>query len=277
MNRQTAGFHLSEASAVVRLGAVGYLNARPLVYGLAGSARFVVRFDVPAKCADLLHEEAIDVGLIPSIEYLGGDYRIVPDLAIRSMGPVRSVALFTRRDITDVRSIALDTSSRTSVALVHVLCARVLGIRPAFERRGPNLDDMLSRADAALMIGDSALLVPEDRASGGLHKVDLGDMWTTATGLPFVWAFWAGRAGALDSADIDMLQRTRDAGVEHVDEIASDYFSGSAEHAAIGAEYLRDNIQYFLGPAERAALEQFYRYAAEAGVVARPEALRFYE
>src|SRR4051794_11751393 len=126
----------------VRLGAVGYLNARPLVYGLEQSTRFDVRFDLPARCAELLHGGAIDVGLIPSIEYLRGPlapgsdgrrYAIVPDLAIASRGPVASVALYTSRPIGEVRSIALDTSSRTSVALVRVLCARVFRISPALE------------------------------------------------------------------------------------------------------------------------------------------------
>ena len=116
----------------VRLGAVGYLNARPLVYGLDSSPQFDLRYDVPSECARLLHAGAIDVGLIPSIEYLrGGPYRIAPDLAIASRGPVASVAIYTTRPIADVRSIALDTSSRTSVALVSVLCARRFRIRPA--------------------------------------------------------------------------------------------------------------------------------------------------
>src|SRR5438093_7244253 len=128
--------------APVRLGAVAYLNARPLVYGLEGMPRFDLRFDLPARCAALLHERAIDVGLIPSIEYLrGGPYRIAPDLAIASRGPVASVALYTTRPIADVRSIALDTSSRTSVALASVLCARRFRIRPALESRAPDLAD----------------------------------------------------------------------------------------------------------------------------------------
>ena len=122
----------------VRLGAVEYLNARPLVFRLDRSPRFVVRFDWPSRCAALLHDNAIDVGLIPSIEYLrppasavgSQAYRIVPDLAIASHGPVASVAIYTTRAIADVRSIALDTSSRTSVALTRVLSARVFGIEP---------------------------------------------------------------------------------------------------------------------------------------------------
>src|SRR5437762_12270065 len=143
----------------VRLGAVGYLNARPLVFGLDRSPRFEVRFDVPSECARLLHAGEIDLGLIPSIEYLRGDsYRIVPDLAIASRGPVASVALFTKRPMSDVRSIVMDTSSRTSVALARVLCARLFKIEPVFEAHEPDLAAMLARGDAALLIGDNALL-----------------------------------------------------------------------------------------------------------------------
>src|SRR5262245_14129962 len=147
----------------VRLGAVGYLNARPLVYGLNAASRFAVRFDVPSRCADLLHQGAIDVGLIPSIEYLrrprtAEPYAIVPDLSIASDGPVASVAVFTSRPLADVQTIALDTSSRTSVALLRVLCARTFGIDPVLENRAADLPSMLSHCDAALIIGDNALM-----------------------------------------------------------------------------------------------------------------------
>src|SRR5215470_1941300 len=146
---------------VVRLGAVGYLNARPLVYGLERSPSFSLRFDVPSKCADLLHEGTIDVGLIPSIEYLrGAPLAIVPDLAIASKGPVASVMLYATRPIADVRSIAMDTSSRTSVALVRVLCAKLFRIDPRIESASPDLGRMLSRCDGALLIGDNALFCP---------------------------------------------------------------------------------------------------------------------
>jgi chorismate dehydratase len=270
----------------VRISAVEYLNARPLVHGLAASPRFQVRFDLPARCADLLHEGGVDLGLIPSIEYARGpagsnSYAIVPDIAIASEGPVASVAIYTTRAIEDVRSIALDTSSRTSVALVRVLCARVFGIAPVLESRGPELGEMLSSSDAALIIGDKALLqdAAEIQRPDGtvtrVEKIDLGDVWTRTTGLPFVYAFWAGRPGCLTAADVETLQRVRDGNVAHPDEIARAYFPGSAGHQAVGADYLRDNIKYFLGPREQAGLEAFYRYAAEIGVIGRAT-VRFY-
>ena len=272
----------------VRLGAVEYLNARPLVYGLDRSARFDLRFDLPARCAELLHDGQIDVGLIPSIEYLRSPlpgssvsrYSIVPDLAIASRGAVASVALFTSRPIADVRSIALDTSSRTSVALVRVLCRRVFHIDPGLERRGPDIADMLAHADAALIIGDRALLLDPAEAAATLglpsiEKIDLGTAWSEHTGLPFVYAFWAGVPDALGEDDVLALQAARDRGIEQPDAIAGSYFAQPDEQA-IGAAYLRDNIKYSLGREEQAALEHFFRYAAEAGAVERACELRFY-
>ncbi len=270
----------------VALGSVSYLNARPLVYGLDRSPRFTLRFDIPSRCADLLHAGTIDVGLIPSIEYLrpppSVEYAIVPDLAIASHGPVASVAIYTTRPIGDVRSMALDTSSRTSVALARVLCARVFKIRPALHHRGPDLSEMLTFAEAALVIGDNALVreAGEVALANGtvatVEKIDLGDVWTTTTGLPFVYACWVGRAGALTSSDVQALQRARDLGVENTGRIASDYFQATPALQAIGERYLRDNIQYAIGPEARAGLELFYRYAVESGVVDEGRALRFF-
>jgi chorismate dehydratase len=304
----------------VRVGAVGYLNARPLVYGLDRQPRFQVRFDVPSECARLLHAGAIDIGLIPSIEYLrGGPYRIVPDLAIASRGVVASVALYTTRPIADVRSIAMDTSSRTSVALVRVLCARRFGIKPAIESRGPDIDVMLAHCDAALLIGDNALFLnhrqlatltsqlstaPDSQCSAldsrgssseypkssqspesairnpqsaiQIDKIDLGDEWTAMTGLPFVWAFWAGPASALDAADVAALQRARDEGVERPEQLAREYLADAPERQQAGADYLRGNIKYYLRGDEQAALEAFYRYAVEAGVVSAARPLAFF-
>ena len=266
----------------VRLGAVGFLNARPLVHELEMHPAFELRYDVPSECARRLHAQTIDVGLIPSIEYLrGGPYRIVPDIAIASNGPVASVALYTTKPMADVRSIAMDISSRTSVALVAVLCARHFGIRPSLEDHPPDASAMLDRCDAALIIGDAALLLDSNHvevrgATRAVEKIDLGATWTTMTGLPFVYAFWAGRLGALDEDDITLLQRARDAGVTQPELIAREYFADAPDRQAIGARYLRDNIKYYLQDEECAGLEAFYRYAAEAGVVATASSLNFY-
>jgi chorismate dehydratase len=262
----------------VRLGAVGYLNARPLVYGLDRNPHFHLRYDIPSECARLLHAGTIDVGLIPSIEYLrGGPYRIVPDLAIASRGAVASVALFTTRTVGDIRSIALDTSSRTSVALVQVLCARLFKIQPTIESRGPDLADMLARCDAALIIGDKALFQePLVDGPSRIEKIDLGDAWLRLTGLPFVYAFWAGRPDALTAGDVAALQNARDEGVRRPEELARTYLADTPDRQATGARYLRDNIKYYLGDEERAGLDAFYRYAVETRVVEQGPAPLFY-
>jgi chorismate dehydratase len=260
----------------VKLGAVGYLNARPLVYGLEREPRFDLRYDIPSECATLLHAHAIDVGLIPSIEYLRGPvpYRIVPGPAVTSRGPVASVAIYTRLDLKDIRSIAMDTSSRTSVALASVLLKRVFGVTPAAVPMAPDLDAMLARADAALIIGDLALFL--DHESAGVRKVDLGEAWTSLTGLPFVYAVWAGWPDAVSPEDIAVLQRARDQGVADSDGVARAYYPGDPARRRVAEKYLRDNIKYYLGDEEHAGLETFYRYAVEAGVVATAGELRFY-
>ena len=258
----------------VRVGAVGYLNARPLVYGLDHSPRFEVRYDIPSECARLLHEGATDIGLIPSIEYLrGGPYRIVPDLAIASCGPVASVAVFTTKPIADVSSIAMDTSSRTSVALSTVMLRRAFGVTADALPMAPDLEAMLARADAALIIGDTALFLDHQSA---IQKIDLGELWTQSTGLPFVYAVWAGWPDAIGPDEVRVLQRARDLGVAESDQVACAYYPDDPVRQAVAKRYLRDNIQYTLGDEELEGLKTFYRYAAEQGLVPNAGSLRFF-
>ncbi|MBY0494407.1 MAG: menaquinone biosynthesis protein [Cyanobacteria bacterium] len=259
----------------LRLGAVSYLNTKPLVYGLdAHPDQFDVRFDVPSKCAELLHEGRVDLGLIPAIEYLRGHYTIVPDISIASDGAVATVAVFTRKPIRDVQTIALDLSSRTSVALTRVLCAKHWHITPKFTPAAPDLDAMLHRADAALVIGDPAFDI--DPAKHHVTKIDLGAEWKALTGLPFVYAMWVGRPGAASAAQCAALRQARDAGVAHLPKIARQVGNGNATLEQRALEYLRDNLKYGLGHAEQAGLARFHELAAEIGVVPGLEPLRFY-
>jgi chorismate dehydratase len=260
----------------LRLGAVSYLNTKPLVYGLdAQPDRFDVRFDVPAKCAELLHEGRVDLGLIPAIEYLRGRYAIVPDVAIASDGEVATVAVFTRKPIERVQTLALDLSSRTSVALTRVLCAKRWNIAPTFTPAEPNLEGMLRRADAALVIGDPAFDI--DPAKHDVAKIDLGAEWKTLTGLPFVYAMWVGRPDAATPAQCRALREARDAGVAHLGNIARQVGQGNAALEQRALSYLRDNLSYGLGETEQAGLLRFHELAAEIGVVPGLQPLRFYE
>jgi chorismate dehydratase len=259
-----------------RLGAVTYLNARPLVYGLQADARrFSIRFDVPAMCAALLHDRTVDVGLIPSIEYLHRqDYSIVPDVAVASNGTVASVALFTSRPVSSIRTIAVDTSSRTSTMLLRILCARHFHINPELRQTPPDLTTMLDRCDAAMLIGDAALFA--DPVALGVQKIDFGEQWRAMTGLPFVYAFWAGWSGALDADDVVRLREAKMAGAAHVEDVARDYFGRDAARVAIGARYLTENVSFDLQEAEQEGLRRFYGLAADLGFVASAGVLRFY-
>ena len=252
---------------MVRLGAVSYLNVRPLVAGLSEDPDVSLRFDVPSVCARLLGDGDIDLGMVPSITWLDrpGD-RIVPGMCIGSEGPVASVALFTRRTMTDVRTVALDASSRTSAALVRILCRRYFGIDPVFLTQPPDVSAMLARADAALLIGDPALFL--DHQALGLTKIDLGALWTGMTQLPFVWAFWSGPPGA---ATVDIVRRLQTAAVEgtsSLDAIAAAYCRDRPEREARARAYLRENMRYTFGSREVEGLRTYYREVDALGLVA---------
>lgn len=260
----------------LRLGAVSYLNTKPLVHGLeAETDRFTIRYDVPSRCATLLHEGRVDLGLIPAIEYLRGDYAMVPDVAIASDGPIASVAVFSRVPIGRVKTLALDTSSRTSVALTRVLCARRWQIAPAFIEAEPDLEAMLARADAALLIGDPALDI--DPVAHLVEKFDLGSEWKALTGLPFVYAMWTGRPGVASREHCRALQAARDRGVANIAAMARAAGAGDARRESRALAYLRDNLKYGLGEREAAGLRRFHELAVGIGVMPSTKPLRFYE
>jgi predicted solute-binding protein len=261
----------------IRLGAVGYLNARPLVYGLEHHDRFDLRYDLPSECARLLHAHETDIGLIPSIEYLRGpsDYWIVPGPAVTSRGAVASVAIYTRREPRDIRTIAMDTSSRTSVALATIMLRRRFDVAAEPAPMAPDLPAMLERADAALIIGDVALFL--DHEAAGATKIDLGEEWTAMTGLPFVYACWTGWEDAISRHDVTVLQRARDAGVAQANAVAAAYYPDDTPRQAAARRYLRDNIQYVLGSDEIEGLTTFYRYASELDLATFDGTLRFYD
>lgn len=169
--------------AIVRVGCVEYLNARPLWHGLGSHPDlFSLHYGVPSKVSSWLHSGEVDLALVSSIEY-GQRYRVVPGAAVSSNGPVASVALFSTKPVTAVRTIALDSSSRTSISLTHILCAEWFGIQPEFVTMSPDPPTMLERCDAALLIGDIALFV--DHVGMGIEKYDLCDEWRGLTGMPF--------------------------------------------------------------------------------------------
>lgn len=264
----------------IRLGSVNYLNCRPLVHGLGAEAdpQFTLRFDPPSVCASLLEAGEIDLGLIPTIAYADRPSdRIVPGVSIASEGPVASVALFTKVPPERIRTVALDTSSRTSVALTRILCARRFGISPTFARHSPDLASMLAEHDAALVIGDPALLV-DHRAigAGGVEKIDLGQAWTEMTGLPFVWAFWAGRADVMPPDAVHRMQQAKEIGVGISDELADAYVAATPQYRDIARRYLREHIKFDLTERMLEGLRTYYREAVAVGVIASVAEPRFF-
>lgn len=259
-------------SCPLRIGAVNYLNTRPLIYGLQRAAPDMeLVLDVPSRLADGLADGRYDLALIPSIEFLREPtYVAVSDAAIACRGPVLSVKLLGRVAPDRVRTLALDEGSRTSVALVRILLHQRYGLDPQLTGLPLGASPAESTADAVLVIGDRAMHSP-----GGPWAFvwDLGDEWFRATALPFVFAMWTARAGFDVSAIETRLSEVRDDGVAHLEEIAR------AEGPRLGLTvpqclaYLRDNLHFTLGPRELQGLEKFRALAAELELVGSGENL----
>jgi chorismate dehydratase len=250
----------------IRVGAVNYLNTKPLIHEferLAPQARLVL--DLPSRLADQLAAGSLDVALIPSIECLqGGDYEIVSDACIACRGPVLSVKLFFRCPPAEVRGVALDEGSRTSVALVRVLLEERYGIRPEAVKLpiGHSLAD--TTADAVLLIGDRAIHSPLDEF---VEVWDLGHEWCGESEHSFVFAMWAARRD-VDLRGVEVaLGLARDAGLVNLGEIARREAPTLGLTGPECLSYLKDNLYFFLGPRERQGLARYAELAAKLGII----------
>lgn len=259
----------------VRVGAVTYLNARPLVFSLDRIAPQVeIVFDLPSRLADLLAAGVLDVAMIPSIEYARhSGYAIISDACIACDGPVRSVKLYSRVPIERLRTLALDEGSRTSAALALILLREQFGVRP--ETRplpiGASTDD--SSADAMVLIGDRGML-PTD--GDFACEWDLGEQWRRWTGLPFVFAMWIARpAGDLSGLGA-ILSAARDDGVTRFEEIARHVAPTIGVPEADCLSYLRDHLTFQLGARQRQGLERFYALAGRHGLAPAGVRLNFH-
>ncbi|MEX0820278.1 MAG: menaquinone biosynthesis protein [Pirellulaceae bacterium] len=251
--------------AKVRVGAVSYLNTKPLVYRLDEIAPYIdLSYDLPSRLADRLASGELDVALIPSVEFFQDpSYEIVSDACIGCRGPVLSVKLLTRVPFDQIRTLALDEGSRTSVALVRILLQQRFGLAPQLASLpiGAGVND--TSADAVLLIGDRAIRTP---AGNFIDEWDLGDQWCRWSELPFVFAMWVARPEVDHSMICSDLEQARDEGVRHLNEIASQ----EARAAGLGQpeclSYLRDNLYFHLGLRERSGLELFRQHAVALGM-----------
>lgn len=247
----------------IRIGAVSYLNTRPLVYGLKDNSEYSLTLDLPSALAERLRLEEIDVGLIPLVEYLRGiGSALLPGICIASDGPVRTVKLFSRIHPEKLTSVAVDAGSRTSVALLRILLSERFGVTPDFHIFRADMPEMLRRHDAALLIGDVAFT-----DDGAPFIWDLGEGWKDLTGLPFVYAAWVLR----DPAHTDQVQRwLRGAiaeGLTHLKDIAEDAAGISGFDANSLHSYLAETLHYTLGAREIRGIETFQKFCHRYNLV----------
>ena len=259
----------------VRFSIIDYLNALPLNMafkdGLFGGDAELV-FDYPSQCADNLATGKADVGLISSIEYQRiPNLKVAPGICIASREEVRSVLILTRKDLADVKVVALDRFSRSSVALLRVLLHRRYGKRPFFVTMSPDADAMLEEADAALIIGDAALALED----GDYMTMDLAEEWFKETGLPFVFAFWAIRQDCATRDVAEMLLKAKHYGQDQIPKRIADIQARWPLAEAEIHDYFTRNIHYDMGDEEIESLQRFYALAAEAGLIREIKPLTF--
>ena len=268
----------------LRISSISYLNTAPLMWdfehGDAGKD-FEISYTVPSLCAAALQEGSADIGIIPAAAYATiSDLSILPGVAIASRRAVRSILLVSKVALSEISSVALDSSSLTSVALVKILFQQLWKTKPAFSTEAPDLEKMLSRNDAALLIGDPALRVDRSR----FRTYDLAEEWIKFTGKPFVFAFWAVRYASLANltTNLDLaavFQRSRNHGLLPVnrEKIVKAWAPKLGIRESAVRNYLTHNIHYELDSACLEGLQLFYRYADECKIFPRSPKLHFLE
>ena len=287
----------------LRISIVEFLNTAPLAWGFTDGpmeGKYELSFAVPSKCADELRAGRADIGIIPAIEYQRmEDVVALPGMAVAAKNEVRSILVVSKKPIEKARTLALDVNSRSSVALVRLLCAGHWGIAPEFIDAAPDPDAMLARADAALVIGDPALrlrlrldMMEGKSPDGGvccdgnfdeqavrgvdtLFVYDVAQQWREMTGKPCVLALWVARRDAVTLEVVADFLASREYGLAHIGEIA--------EGAALKLDlppralekYLTENIDFSLDRENLEGLELYYREAARAGLIPRARPLEF--
>lgn len=261
-----------------RISASSYSNTAPLVWSfLYGKNRGLVEVildTAPARSAELLAQDRVDAALVPVIAYqMLDDVRLIPNVCVGVRERVRSVCLVTKgMDLADVRTVSLDVSSRTSVALTKIIFREFLGFEPVWRDAQPDIEAMLSESDAALLIGDPALQLSALRTPHSAFRTfDLAELWHAHTGLGFVFAMWMTRR---DAVNIDFAA-ARDEGLAHIDEIVANYESDI--HLGEGEmwDYLSHNISYSIDENMQQGLDLYFKLAEKNGLIDQNRALDF--
>lgn len=255
--------------SLLRVGAVSYLNTRPLIFGLRERLDGIgsLSLNLPSRLADELATGVLDVALIPSIEYFRGldrGYRILSNAAITCCGPVWSVRLLCRVPVHQVRTLALDVGSRTSAGLAQVLLRLAHGITPTTIPLGMEQLPEACNADAVLVIGDRAMHPP-----AGVYQeiIDLGQWWYELTGLPFVFAMWVAR-DKIDPRIVEpALLAARDEGMRHLPEIAAKEAGPHGLTTSDLLRYFEQNLHFTLGPDQWEGLRAYHQGLIDCGLL----------
>jgi chorismate dehydratase len=250
-----------------RVGAVSYLNTVPLVYGMLHGPQSELAdltFSIPSVCAAQVESGAVEIGLVPVAEIARQSLEIVPGVGITATGAVRSILVFSKLPWAEVRTLAADAGSRTSVQLAAVILRERYGATPTFLQHEPDLPRMLEIADAALIIGDPALRI--EPAELPYEWLDLAGEWFAMTGLPFVFAAWAGRPGLPLSRLTDLTLGSYRYGRQHILDIAKAEAPARGITRDLAERYLRYHLRYEIGQKEQEGLETFLSLAGLTGV-----------
>lgn len=249
-----------------RIAASSYLNTAPLIWSfIHGPQRNAVELFTdtsPARCAEMLASGEVDAALVPVIEYQRiHDIAIVPDVCVGSRTAVRSVVLATRlNNLKKVKRVALDDSSRTSVALVKIIFREFLAFEPEWIMSQPDLKSMLAKAEAALIIGDPAMKIPRDQ----FRVFDLATMWHEFTGFGFVFAMWMARKDSLDRLRAIDFAKARNEGLARLNDIAADQQNLSLSEVK---DYLTQNIAFQMNEDMRKGLSFYFDLARKHGII----------
>lgn len=260
-----------------RISASNYSNSAPLIWSfLYGSNRGryeLILDNAPARSAELLRQKRVDAALVPVIEYQRiEDVRLVPEVCVGAREKVRSVCLVTKgEELKDVKSVALDVSSKTSVALVKIIFREFLDVEPTYKESKPNLGTMLADYDCALLIGDPALTIDEQV----YRKFDLAETWKNYTDCGFVFAMWMANAEKIEAAKQIDFRQIRDEGLNHLDEIIANY----QPQISLGRDdfktYLSKNISYAMDDSMRKGLSLYFELAHKHDLIERLKPMRF--
>jgi predicted solute-binding protein len=229
---------------------------------------FDLDFRIPAGCADQIASGAADVGIVPSFELTRQDLEVIAGTGIACHGPVRSILLISSRPAAEIRTLAVDSSSRTSVQLVRVILARRHGSHPVLTPHAPNLEAMLRSADAALIIGDPALRIDPDRLP--YYTYDLGAEWVEMTGMPMVFAVWAARRGIVTPEISEAFRASCRYGRERIDDIVKIEAARREFPPDLARDYLQNHIVHELDSRDYQGMELFLKYARETRFDPRP-------